>query len=251
MPSEVRIIGLQGVPDIASGADLPLVISEAAQSQGFPFASGDILVVTQKIVSKAEGQLVDLHTVSPSPFAKQVAKLQEKDPQVVEVVLRETKRVVKMDQRTIISETHHGFVCAHAGVDESNVAGDETVALLPVDADASARRLREGIRQRTGVELAVIISDTFGRPWREGLVNVAIGIAGMEPLKDYRGLPDTEGRILKVTTLAVADELASAAELVMGKLDKVPVAIIRGYPYTPGEGDARRLLRAPEKDLFR
>jgi coenzyme F420-0:L-glutamate ligase/coenzyme F420-1:gamma-L-glutamate ligase len=251
MPSEVRIIGLHGLPDITPGIDLAQVITEVAQAQGFTFASGDILVVTQKIVSKAEGQLVDLHTVTPSPFAMQIAKLQAKDPQVVEVVLRETKRLVKMDQRTIIAETHHGFVCAHAGVDESNVAGEEVVALLPVDADASARRLRQDIRERTGVELAVIISDTFGRPWREGLVNVAIGVAGLEPLKDYRGLPDTEGRILKVTTLAVADELASAAELVMGKLDKVPAAVVRGYPYTPGEGRAKQLLRAPEKDLFR
>jgi coenzyme F420-0:L-glutamate ligase / coenzyme F420-1:gamma-L-glutamate ligase len=251
MAAEVRIIGLQGLPNVAPGTDLAQVITEAAQTQGLAFASGDIMVVTQKIVSKAEGRLVDLRTVRPSPFAVRVAAVQEKDPQVVEVVLRETKRVVKMAQRTIISETHHGFVCAHAGVDESNVAGEGTVALLPVDADASARRLRQGIRERAGVDLAVIISDTFGRPWREGLVNVAIGIAGMEPLKDYRGLPDTEGRILKVTTLAVADELASAAELVMGKLDRVPVAVIRGYPYTPGEGDSKRLLRAPEKDLFR
>jgi coenzyme F420-0:L-glutamate ligase/coenzyme F420-1:gamma-L-glutamate ligase len=251
MSSEVRIIGLHGLPDITPGTDLAQAIAEAAQAQGFTFSSGDILVVTQKIVSKAEGQLVDLHMVTPSPFAMQVAKLQAKDPQVVEVVLRETKRLVKMDQRTIIAETHHGFVCAHAGVDESNVAGGEVVALLPVDADASARRLRQDIRERTGVELAVIISDTFGRPWREGLVNVAIGVAGMDPLRDYRGMPDTEGRILKVTTLAVADELASAAELVMGKLDKVPVAVIRGYPFTPGEGNAKQLVRAPEKDLFR
>jgi coenzyme F420-0:L-glutamate ligase/coenzyme F420-1:gamma-L-glutamate ligase len=251
MAAEVRIIGLQGIPNVAPGMDLAQVIAEAAQTQGLSFADGDIMVVTQKIVSKAEGRLVDLRTVRPSPFAVRVAAVQEKDPQVVEVVLRETKRVVKMAQRTIISETHHGFVCAHAGVDESNVAGEGTVALLPADADASARRLRQGIRERTGVGLAVIISDTFGRPWREGLVNVAIGTAGMEPLKDYRGLPDTEGRILKVTTLAVADELASAAELVMGKLDRVPVAVIRGYPYTPGEGDSKRLLRAPEKDMFR
>lgn len=251
MASEVRIIGLHGLPDIVAGTDLAQVITEAAQAQGLSFASGDILVVTQKIVSKAEGQLVDIHTVTPSPFAVQIAEVQAKDPQIVEVVLRETKRVVKMDRRTIISETHHGFVCAHAGVDESNVAGEGIVALLPVDADASARRLRQGLRERTGVELAVIISDTFGRPWREGLVNVAIGVAGMEPFKDYRGLPDTEGRILKVTTLAVADELAAAAELVMGKLDKVPVAVIRGYPYTLGEGDAKLLVRKPEKDLFR
>jgi coenzyme F420-0:L-glutamate ligase / coenzyme F420-1:gamma-L-glutamate ligase len=251
MASEVRIIGLDGVPNITPGTDLARVIVEAAQAQGLTFSTGDILVVTQKIVSKAEGRLVALHMVTPSPFAVQLARVQEKDPQVVEVVLRETRRVVKMDQRTIIAETHHGFVCAHAGVDESNVAGEGTVALLPVDADASARQLRHNIRERTGIELAVIISDTFGRPWREGLVNVAIGVAGLEPLKDYRGLPDTEGRILKVTTLAVADELASAAELVMGKLDRVPVAVIRGYPYTPGEGNSKQLVRAPEKDLFR
>jgi coenzyme F420-0:L-glutamate ligase/coenzyme F420-1:gamma-L-glutamate ligase len=251
MASEVRIIGLHGLPEITPGTDLTQVITEAAQAQGLSFASGDIMVVTQKIVSKAEGQLVDIHSVTPSPFAAQVAKVQEKDAQVVEVVLRESRRIVRMAQRTIISETHHGFVCAHAGVDESNVAGEGTVALLPVDADASARRLRQGIWERAGVELAVIISDTFGRPWREGLVNVAIGVAGLEPLKDYRGLPDTAGRILKVTTLAVADELASAAELVMGKLDKVPVAVIRGYPYTAGEGNSRQLLRAPERDLFR
>jgi coenzyme F420-0:L-glutamate ligase/coenzyme F420-1:gamma-L-glutamate ligase len=251
MASEVHIVGLQGLPNVTPGTDLAQVIVEAAQAQGFAFSRGDILVVTQKIVSKAEGQLVDLQTVTPSPFAVQVAKLQDKDPHIVEVVLRESKRVVRMAQRTIIAETHHGFVCAHAGVDESNVAGEGTVALLPVDADASARRLRDEIRQRTGVELAIIISDTFGRPWREGLVNVAIGIAGMDAMKDYRGLPDTEGRTLKVTTLAVADELASAAELVMGKLDRVPVAVIRGYLYTPGEGNSAQLLRAPERDLFR
>jgi coenzyme F420-0:L-glutamate ligase / coenzyme F420-1:gamma-L-glutamate ligase len=251
MASEVRIIGLQGLPNVTPGMDLAQVIVAAAQAQELTFSNDDILVVTQKIVSKAEGQLVDLHAVTPSPFATEVAKVQAKDPQVVEVVLRETRRVVKMAQRTLIVETHHGFVCAHAGVDESNVAGEGTVALLPVDSDASARRLRHDIRERTGVELGVIISDTFGRPWREGLVNVAIGVAGLEPLKDYRGLPDTEGRILKVTTLAVADELASAAELVMGKLDRVPVAVIRGYAYTPGEGNATQLLRAPERDLFR
>jgi coenzyme F420-0:L-glutamate ligase / coenzyme F420-1:gamma-L-glutamate ligase len=251
MSAEVRIIGLHGLPDVTQGTDLAQIILEAAQTQGLTLTSGDILVVTQKIVSKAEGQLVDLHTVTPSPFAMQVAKVQEKDPQVVEVVLRETKRVVKMDHRTLISETQHGFVCAHAGVDESNVAGEGTVALLPVDADASAQQLRHDIRARTGVELAVIISDTFGRPWRQGLVNVAIGVAGIEPLKDYRGLPDTEGRILKVTTLAVADELASAAELVMGKLDRVPVAVIRGYPYSAGEGTSKQLVRAAERDLFR
>ena len=251
MASDVRIVGLKCPPDITPGTDLAQVIVDAAEARGLPFSSGDILVVTQKIVSKAEGRLVDLQAVTPSPFAAQIARVQEKDPRLVEVVLRETKRVVKMDQRAIIVETHHGLVCANAGVDESNVAGEGIVALLPVDADASARRLRHAIRELTAVELAVIISDTFGRPWREGFVNVAIGVAGLEPLKDYRGAPDAEGHILRATILAVADELASAAELVMGKLDAVPVAVIRGYPYAPGEGTARQLLRAPETDLFR
>ena len=251
MASEIRIIGLKGLPNITPGVDLARMIVEAAKAQDCPFSQGDILVVTQKIVSKAEGQLVDLATVTPSAFAAEIAKAQEKDPRVVEVVLRETKRVVKMDQRTIICETHHGLICAHAGVDESNVEGEGTVALLPADADESARGLRNAIRELTGVEVAVIISDTFGRPWREGLINVAIGVAGLEPLKDYRGLPDTEGHVLKATTLAVADELSSAAELVMGKLDKLPVAIIRGYSYTPGDGTAAQLIRTPEKDLFR
>ncbi len=251
MPHEVRIIGLEGLPEITAGMDLADVITAAVRAQGIALESADVLVVTQKIVSKAEGRLVDVQTVTPSAFARQVAEVQEKDARVVEVVLRETRRLVKMDQRTIIAETHHGFVCAHAGVDESNVAGDGVVVLLPVDADASARGLRQAISSRTGVELAVIISDTFGRPWREGLVNVAIGVAGLEPIKDYRGLPDTAGRILKVTALAIADELASAAELVMGKVDKTPVALIKGYPYTPAEGSARQLVRRPEKDLFR
>jgi coenzyme F420-0:L-glutamate ligase / coenzyme F420-1:gamma-L-glutamate ligase len=251
MSSEVRIIGVADLPEISPGMDLAEVITMAAHGQGLALTSGDILVVTQKIVSKAEGRLVDIHTVTPSAFACQIARLQEKDPRIMEVVLRETKRVVKMDQRTVIAETHHGFVCANAGVDESNVAGEGIVALLPADADASARRLRQGIQERLGVELAVIISDTFGRPWREGLVNVAIGVAGLEAIKDYRGLPDTAGRVLKVTALAVADELASAAELVMGKLAKIPVAVIKGYPYPSGKGDVKQLLRKPEKDLFR
>ncbi|OFV93759.1 MAG: coenzyme F420-0:L-glutamate ligase [Acidobacteria bacterium RIFCSPLOWO2_12_FULL_65_11] len=251
MTSEVHIIGLKGPADITPGVDLAQMIVDAARERGLALASGDILVVTQKIVSKAEGRLVDLCTVTPSSFASEIAKVQDKDPRVVEVVLRETRRVVKMDQRTIITETHQGLVCANAGVDESNVAGEGKVALLPADADASARRLRQAVQALTGVELAVIISDTFGRPWREGFVNVAIGVAGLEPLKDYRGLVDTEGHVLKATILAVADEVASAAELVMGKLDRVPVAVVRGYPYTPGEGTATEMIRPPEKDLFR
>jgi coenzyme F420-0:L-glutamate ligase/coenzyme F420-1:gamma-L-glutamate ligase len=251
MPTEVHIIALQGLPDVTPGTDLARTIADAAATQGLAFAAGDILVVTSKIVSKAEGRLVDLRTVTASSFAEHIAKPLDKDPRLVEVVLRETSRVVKMNERIVISETHHGLVCANAGVDESNVEGKGIVALLPEDSDASARRLLDSLRSRTGLELAVIISDTFGRPWREGLVNVAIGVAGMAPLRDYRGTPDTEGRVLKATVLAVADELASAAELVMGKLDKTPVAIIRGYQYTPGDGTARELIRSRDTDLFR
>jgi coenzyme F420-0:L-glutamate ligase/coenzyme F420-1:gamma-L-glutamate ligase len=247
----VRLIGVKCQPHITPGVDLSHVVVEAAADQGVSFDVGDIVVVTQKIVSKAEGRLVDLRSVTPSPFAEQIASTHGKDPQLVEVILQETARIVKMDQRTLIVETHHGFVCANAGVDESNVPGERTVTLLPVDGDASAQRLRDGIRERTGVDVAVIVSDTFGRPWREGFINVAIGVAGLQPLRDYKGVPDTEGRILQTTTLAVADELASAAELVMGKVERIPIALIRGYSYTPGDGTASQLRRAPEKDLFR
>jgi coenzyme F420-0:L-glutamate ligase/coenzyme F420-1:gamma-L-glutamate ligase len=250
-PPEIRIIGLACPREVPAGVDLAQMIADAAAAQQLALAAGDIVVVTQKIVSKAEGQLVDLDSVTASPFATQAAALLDKDPRLVELVLRETRRVVKMDQRALITETRHGLVCANAGVDESNVAGETMVALLPVDADASARRLRDALQARTGAELAVIISDTFGRPWREGFVNVAIGVAGMEPLRDYRGVTDPGGHLLKATILAVADELASAAELVMGKLDGVPVAVIRGYAYTPGDGTAAQLVRPPERDLFR
>jgi coenzyme F420-0:L-glutamate ligase / coenzyme F420-1:gamma-L-glutamate ligase len=251
MPSEMRVIGLPGLPSITPGIDLARAILEIAKVNEVPLRDGDIVIVTSKIVSKAEGRLIDLRTITPSAFATQIAKIQDKDERLVEVVLRESRRIVKMDQRTIVAETHHGLVCANAGVDESNIEGENIVAVLPVDPDGSARQLREKIRELAGAEVSVIISDTFGRPWREGLVNVAIGVAGLQPLKDYRGLADTEGRIMKLTALAVADQLASAAELVMGKLDRVPVAIIRGYAYTPGDGAAAQLVRAPEKDLFR
>ena len=251
MASELRIIGLKLPGDVTPGLDLGRALVDAAQAQGLAFTSGDIVVVTSKIVSKAEGQLLDLDTITPSPFAEEVARAHGRDPRLVEVVLRESRRVVKMDLRTLIVETHHGLVCANAGVDQSNVAGDTIVALLPADADASARRLRQALRDLTGADVAVVISDTFGRPWREGFTNVAIGVAGMEPLKDYRGKPDTEGHVLQATVLAVADELASAAELVMGKVEGIPVAVVRGYPYTPGDGTAATMIRPRETDLFR
>jgi coenzyme F420-0:L-glutamate ligase/coenzyme F420-1:gamma-L-glutamate ligase len=222
----------------------------AAGGHGSP-ASGDIVIVTQKIVSKAEGRLVDLSTVEPSAFARQFADAQGKDPRHVEVVLRESRRIVKMERGVLIAETHHGFICANAGVDASNVPGEDVVVLLPVDPDASAERIRQGLLARLGAIVGVVISDTFGRVWRMGQTNVAIGVAGLQPLVSYVGQRDPYGYDLRVTQLAPADEIAGAAELVMGKTDAIPVAIVRGLAHLLGPGAARDLVRPPETDLFR
>ncbi len=248
---ELRIIPIPGIPELKPGDDLAALISAAAARCGAGIQHHDILVVAQKAVSKAEGDLVELSTITPSAFAEEWAGRWGKDPRATEVVLRESARIVRMDHGVLISETKHGFVCANAGVDASNVDGHDVLCLLPPDPDASAQRLRDGILSRAGVDVAVIISDTFGRPWRESLTNVAIGVAGMAPIRDYVGLTDPHGYELRVTTLADADELAAAAELVMGKIAQVPAAIVRGFSYTPADGSARQLVRAPEKDMFR
>ncbi len=244
----LEILPVKGIPEVRPGDDLPALISAAADGL---FRSGDVVVVTHKIVSKAEGRLVDLDTVEPSAFAKGFAARYEKDPRQIEVVLRESRRIVRMDRGIIISETHHGFVCANAGVDASNVPGDDTVCLLPLDPDASAARLRDTLVSRTGAEIAVVVSDSFGRAWRQGITNVAVGVAGMDPLADYRGETDPHGYPLTASVLAVADELASTAELVMGKTTGIPVAVVRGYPYQRGPGTGKDLLMEPERDLFR
>src|ERR671924_206831 len=231
---ELRIIGLPGIPIVTPGMDLAALILQAATAAPLPLQAGDILVVTQKVVSKAEGHLIVLKDITPSPLAQSFARQWGKDPRHVEVVLQQSRRIVRMERGVLITETHHGFVCANAGVDQSNIEGQEVVAVLPPDPDASARAIRQGLRERLGIEVAVIISDTFGRPWREGLVNVAIGLAGIAAIKDYTGLHDAQGYELRVSALAIADELAAAAELVMNKLDNVPVAIIRGYDFPPG-----------------
>ncbi|MCS6802577.1 MAG: coenzyme F420-0:L-glutamate ligase [Dehalococcoidia bacterium] len=249
--SELRIVGLRGIPEVQPGADLVALILAAAEATGVGFEDGDILVVTQKIVSKAEGRLVRVEDVVPSPLAESLGARWGKDPRRIEVVLRESARIVRMDRGLIIAETRHGFVCANAGVDESNVAGEGVLALLPLDPDASAERIRAGIRERTGAQVGVVISDTFGRPWRAGLTDVAIGVAGFLPLDDFRGRCDPYGRELKVTMVAVADELASAAELAAGKVAGIPAVLIRGYRAPAGDGNARQLVRAPEHDLFR
>ena len=255
MNSELRIIPLTGIGEISPGSDLGITIYEALRAQKLALQPGDILVVTQKIVSKAEGRMVNPGEVQPSEFARMAALESKKDAHHLEVVLRESRRIVRMDHGVLIAETKHGFICANAGVDESNVNGEHQLTLLPLDPDRSARELRSRLQQLTGegvaFDIAIIISDTWGRPWRNGQVNMAIGVAGMEPIVDYRGQHDPYGYELLVSAIAVADELAAAAELVMGKIERIPVALIRGYTYIPNQGDARALLRDAATDLFR
>ena len=250
----MEITGLAGLPEISPGADLPDEILVGVKRHGMALEDRDVVVVAQKIVSKAEGCLVLLADVHPSAAAQRIAKEMRKDPRFIEVVLRESKRVVRRSERVLVVETRHGFVCANAGVDRSNAGVDDCVTTLPRDPDDSARRMAAALRRRTGKRVAVIISDTFGRPWRLGLTNVAIGAAGLEVLQDLRGKKDDSGQRLRATVLAVADELASAAGLVLGKLERVPVAVIRGYRYTRagrGARGARELIRPAAEDLFR
>ncbi len=250
---ELQIIGVAGISEVQPDDDLGPMIVAAADAQGTPIRTGDVLVVTQKIVSKAEGRLVDLDTVEPSGRAIELATPSRRDPRVVELVLRESRSIVRtdLDRGVIITETHHGFVCANAGIDASNVPGDDFVALLPKDPDRSAASIRRHVEDAVGGAVAVIISDTFGRAWREGHVNFAIGVAGMAPIRDYRGSVDAVGKELKVTQIAEVDELACATELVMAKADQIPVAIVRGHRFTPEPGSFGPLIRDPSTDLFR
>jgi coenzyme F420-0:L-glutamate ligase/coenzyme F420-1:gamma-L-glutamate ligase len=255
----IQVIALEGIPEIRPGDDLPSIVAErlaalAAQPGfGSPLRSDDVLVVTQKVVSKAEGAIVDLTTIEPRPEAVAFAERWDRDPRQVEVVLREARRVVRMAAGVIITETAHGFVCANGGVDASNVgpASGSIVTLLPVDPDASAGRIRAAVRERSAVDLPVIVSDSFGRPWRWGIVDVAIGVSGIEPLEDLRGRPDADGRVMRSTVRAVADEIASAAELAFGKTTGRPVALVRGARPTRGEGSIREALIPASADLFR
>ena len=240
------------MPELGPGDDLAGLMLDAAAAQGTPIEAGDILVVTQKVVSKVEGKVVSLEGVEPSPLAVTITEGHRRDPRHTELILRESKRIVRMDRGVIIAETRHGFYCANAGIDASNIPGSDTVCLLPDDSDASARRLRQAVRERLGAQVAVIVSDTFGRPWRNGAANVAIGVAGLDPLLSYVGQEDAHGNLLHTTEIAVADELAAAAELVTGKSLGVPVTILRGYEYEPAEdASIQRLLRTGDRDLFR
>ena len=249
--SGLSIIGLGGLPEIVPGADLAGAFLDAADAQGTPLLDGDVLVVTSKIVSKAEGRVVELSQVLPSPFALEWSLKWEKDPAVTEIVLREAKRVVRQIGPILITETHHGFVCANSGVDQSSSGAHGRAVLLPLDPDASARAIRDALRQ-SGIDVAVIISDTFGRAWREGQTDIAIGIAGMQPITSYIGQVDPHGHEFKVQALCTADELAGAAELVKGNLSRVPVAIIRGHRWErDDEATIAPVLRDQSRDLFR
>jgi coenzyme F420-0:L-glutamate ligase/coenzyme F420-1:gamma-L-glutamate ligase len=247
----VQILGVPGIPEITEGVDLAAIIADAASAAGTALADGDIVVVTSKIVSKAEGSVIELSTVEPSQFAREWSATWDKDPAVTEVVLREAKRIVRQVGPVLITETQHGFVCANSGVDQSSSGAHGRVVVLPTDPDASARQIRAGFAQRN-VDAAVIISDTFGRAWREGQTDVAIGIAGLQPILSYIGQFDPHGHEFKVQAVCLADELAGAAELVKGNISRMPVGIIRGYQWQADDSATiAPVLREQSRDLFR
>ena len=245
----LQLFPIPGMPEIQEGEDLAERIAEAAAKTGLWFEDGDIVVVAQKIVSKAEGAVASLASVSPSPEAQHLAVKLNRDARMLELVLQQSRRILR-SERVLITETHHGFVCANAGIDHSNVPGEDSVTLLPRDPDGSAERLAAVLRARTGKRMAVIISDTFGRPWRLGLTNVAIGASGLPVLLDLRGTRDREGKPLSATVLAIADELAAAAGLLMGKSEGTPAVLIRVYRYSSASEKAASIIRPASEDLF-
>jgi len=248
--STLGLFVIPGLPEIRKGHDLARLIANAARRAGTSFESGDVVVIAQKIVSKSEGRFARLSKTRPSPQAVELAAKLANDARFIEVVVRESRRILR-SERVLIAETHHGFICANAGVDRSNVPGRDVVTLLPKSPDRSARRIAAAMRKRTGKRVAIIISDTFGRPWRLGLTNVAIGAAGIPVLLDLRGTRDHNRKPLRATILAVADELASAAGLLMGKANGTPVVVIRGYRHKPVLDPAARIIRPAHEDLFR
>src|SRR5579863_918164 len=248
---EVRLIPIVVAGEIVPGASIPEKLLESLHRRRMRFKAGDILVVKHKIVSKAEGCLVDLATITPSTESLAWARQYDLDARVIELALRESCAVIRRKHGVLITETRHGFLCANSAIDVSNVDGGKHALLLPENPDCSAANLRRELKKRTGISIPVIITDSFGRPWREGLTDFAIGIAGMKPLRDDRGRRDSHGYKLKASVEAVADELASAAGLVCGKLNRAPACIIRGYRYDSGAGGVEALLRSPASDLFR
>jgi coenzyme F420-0:L-glutamate ligase / coenzyme F420-1:gamma-L-glutamate ligase len=248
---EVRLIPIRFVDDIVPGDSIATTLLDAIRRSRLRFLAGDILIVKHKIISKAENRLVDLATISPSAESTAWAKHYDLDARVIELALRESRAVIRRKNGVLITETQHGFICANGGIDVSNVDGGTTALLLPEDPDRSAANLRRVLKKHTGLSIPVIITDSFGRPWREGLTEFAIGIAGMKPLRDHRGRRDPQGYKLKASVEAIADELASAAGLVCGKLNRTPACIVRGFSYTAGIGGVNELLRSPATDLFR
>ena len=247
---EINIIGIEEIPEINEKDNLASILINSLHKSQLNLINGDVLIITAKIVSKAEGRIVNLDQFKPSEVDRVFAKRIGKDPRLLAAILSESKRIVRMGDGVIISETEHNFICANSGVDQSNVP-DGFIALLPLMPDETAEKIRARILEECGVEVAVIISDTFGRPWREGQVDIAIGVSGIEPILNYRGVVDTHGYELKVTAIAVVDELASAAELIMGKTERIPAVLIRNYQFEKGEGGAHKIVRESSKDLFR
>jgi coenzyme F420-0:L-glutamate ligase/coenzyme F420-1:gamma-L-glutamate ligase len=249
----IKIIGIENLPLIRKGDNLAQLICDAAEKQKTPLQDKDIIVITHVAVSKAEGNVINLDEVTPSKRAKEIAQKTNKDPAMVEVILQETKDIIRIGQNSIITETKSGVICANAGVDRSNVSGDRNVVPLPKNPNASAQNIRQEIKRLTGANVAVIVSDTHGRPFRMGEINVAVGVAGIKPIRDRRGEKDLFGYVLRIKQTAIADELSSAAELVIGQANEgIPAAIIRGYNYQTAENaSATELTRPKEKDLFR
>ncbi|MGZ5226054.1 MAG: coenzyme F420-0:L-glutamate ligase [Burkholderiales bacterium] len=252
---ELKLIALQGIPEVEHGSDLPRLLSAAVEQNGLRLEPDDVVVIAQKIVSKSEGRLVQLTTVEPSPRAIELAQVVDKDPRLVELMLRESVDVLRAKRGVIILEHRLGFVMANAGIDQSNVPGsdnDDVALLLPKDPDDSARCIRQGLRDVCGIDVGVVINDSFGRAWRNGVTGVAIGVAGVPAVVDLRGETDREGRVLRVTQIAAADELAAAASLVMGQADEgCPAVLARGFPYARRDSSARELVRPRDEDLFR
>lgn len=247
----LSIFGVPGLPEIIEGMDLSQLIVAAANDAGTPLESGDVVVITSKIVSKAEGRTVDLVNITASEFATEYAEKWEKDPRIVEIVLRESTRIVRQVGPVMITETKHGFVCANAGVDQSSSGARDRAVMLPEDPDASAQGFRKRFKE-LGVDVAVLVSDTFGRPWREGQTDIAIGLAGMDPLVSYIGQVDPHGHEFKVQVVCAADELAGAAELMKGNVSRIPVAVIRGWSWEVDESASMQdVIREPERDVFR
>jgi coenzyme F420-0:L-glutamate ligase/coenzyme F420-1:gamma-L-glutamate ligase len=251
LPANLRIIGIPLACEIGPGDALADKLLQSLRHNRLAFEPGDILVVKHKIVSKAEGRMVDLATIKPSAQSIAWAKKYQLDARVIELARRESRAVIRRKNGVFITETRHGFICANSGVDVSNVDGGRHALLLPADPDRSARELYDALKKRTGLTIPVLVTDTSGRPWREGLVDFCIGIAGMKPLRDDRGRRDPHGYTLQASLEAVADELAAAAGLVCGKLNRTPACIIRGFPYHTGRGRTRDLLRPASQDLFR